>query len=240
MKVLNQVVGAIAKHRGDDTPVGLLWRASRAESNVAAWDPDIDTDVKSRHVQHALNYAEKAVDQLGGERKEEEEGGSGATAITDVDRSASHKFLAIGLGQKTQFMSNPKDQLNLASDILVHIEKALQYNANDPMLWYMRGQWKFNIAAIPYAVRYGASWVTGTLLAATFEEALSDFQEAMRVDEYFYCDNFFMAARTLLKIGKQKEESKFFLSKGIAMQDANPSTKLLQEKAKKLLEKLSL
>merc|ERR1719424_2361008 len=35
MKVLNQVMAAIAKHRaGDDTPVGLLWRASRAESNV--------------------------------------------------------------------------------------------------------------------------------------------------------------------------------------------------------------
>ena len=248
MKVLNQVMAAIAKHRaGDDTPVGLLWRASRAESNVASWEPDIDLDVKSRYVQHALGHAERAVaqskmekEETKGETKGEEEELIG-DRITDVDRSASHKFLAIGLGQKTQFMSNPKDKLNLASEILEHIEIGLSLNANDPMLWYMRGQWRYNIAEIPYAVRYGASWVTGTLLMATYEEALSDFEEATRVDQYFYCDNFFMAARTLLKmkIGRE-EEAKSLLSKGIAMEVANPTTKVLQEKAKSLLKKLSV
>ena len=71
MKVLNQVMAAIAKHRaGDDTPVGLLWRASRAESNVASWEPDIDLDVKSRHVQHALGHAERAVAQSKMEKEE--------------------------------------------------------------------------------------------------------------------------------------------------------------------------
>ena len=146
---------------------------------------------------------------------------------------------AICLGQKTQFLSNPKDKLVLASEIKEHIDKGIQFNANDPMLWYMRGSWYYNIADISYTIRYGASWLTGVILKADFKDALNDFKQAASIDESFYADNYFMQARTMQKLLNDDIVSiKLLLQKGIDMTCINPSTKNLQQKAKSLLEKL--
>ena len=105
----------------------------------------------------------------------------------------------------------------------------------------MQGQWQYNIADISYSIRYAASWVTGTLLEATFEDALKNFEQATRVGNQFYCDNEFMTARTMLKLnnGNSNDQICDLLTTGIAMTPANPSSKVLQEKAQKLLANLA-
>jgi len=227
-QVLNQVMNVLNQK---PNCIGLLWRASRGESNIAAWDPKIAEESKRNHVKHGLQYAEKALAEC--EAK--------APTVSTIDHAACHKFVAICLGQKTQFLSNPKDQLNLASDIASHISKGIALNPNDPMLHYMQGQWQYNIADISYSIRYAASWVTGTLLEATFEDALKNFEQATRVGNQFYCDNEFMTARTMLKLnnGNSNDQICDLLTTGIAMTPANPSSKVLQEKAQKLLANLT-
>jgi hypothetical protein len=229
-QLLNQVMTIMQEmERKDGATCEILWRASRGESNIASWDPNIDVETKTNHVMHGLEYAKRALASIN------------ETATLKVDQSSCHKFVAICLGQKAQLISNPKEQLTLANDISKHITRGIELNPNDPMLWYMRGQWKYSISDIPYSVRYAASWITGTILEATFEDALNDFKQANIIDGAFYCDNQFMMARTMLKLNGNEctDEILDLLNKGISMNVANPSTIILQEKAKKLVSKFS-
>ena len=231
-EVQNQVLSALEQF--DSKPIGLLWRAARAESNIASWDPNISEEDKKNHVKHGLEYAEKCLNLL-------QEVKAHSTTITNHEKSQCHKFMAICLGQKTQFLSNPKEKLNLATEIKNSIDKGIQYNDNDPMLWYMSGSWKYNIADLSYAIRYGASWVTGVFLEAEFHEALNDFQKATLIDASFYSDNYFMTARTMLKLNSENNydpnEIKAVIQHGLDMTEYNPSTQELQQKAKSLLDK---
>ena len=87
-QVLNQVLTALEQQKC--SPIGLLWRASRAESNIAAWDPNIAIEAKQIHVKHALEYAQKALNEM------DTTPGTAQTTMSTVsnsDLSATHKFM---------------------------------------------------------------------------------------------------------------------------------------------------
>ena len=84
-QVLNQVLTALEQKKS--TPIGLLWRASRAESNIAAWDPNIAIEAKQIHVKHALEYAQKALNEMDATAQ------TTMSTVSNSDLSATHKFM---------------------------------------------------------------------------------------------------------------------------------------------------
>ena len=84
-QVLNQVLTALESEKM--APLGLLWRASRAESNIAAWDPNIALEAKQIHVKHALEYAQKALNEMDTTAQ------ATTSTVSNSDLSATHKFM---------------------------------------------------------------------------------------------------------------------------------------------------
>ncbi len=215
---------------GNRPTVGLLWRVSRAHSNLASWDPSIDDAQEKNHVEQGFELVQQAVDLAT----------SGDVRVADADVAAAHKFYSILLGQRTKFLPT-KEGAALAPKIREHVERALSLDPEDPMLWYILGQWKYSIADLSYAIRYAASWLTGgPVLESTFEDALADFERAHAIAPSFYIDNLVMTARTLLKMGgdTRKARAVSLLTTALAMDVVSPADQGIKRKAQRLSQKL--
>ena len=215
---------------------GYLWRAARALSNLASWDPTLDLEQKKKYVVRGLDFAKRAVEQATSNNNTDNSG-CGPSAL--MCRANAIKFLAILQGQSTAFLGT-KEGMVLADEIRKNMEKALALNPLDPMLHYMLAVWKYNVAEVPYGIRYGASWVSGVLLEADFESALVDIMKALELGgPEFYIDIHVMHAKLQMKIGggKTKELAVASLEKACSLIVVSPSDKQIKGKAKRLLWK---
>lgn len=62
-----------------------------------------------------------------------------------------------------------------------HIDRAISLNPSDPNLFYLRGRWEYEVAALSWLEKKAASALYATPPDATFDEALEDF---MRVEGF--------------------------------------------------------
>eukprot|EP00946_MAST-07B_sp_MAST-7B-sp1_P000296 g296.t1 len=226
---IGQDPGSLAALDGQITDsVEYLWRTARALSNIASWDPSEDPQEKKKHVNRGIDYAKLAVAQLQN------------SPCSQICQANAYKFLAILQGQSTAYLG-VKEGMVLANEIRKNMETALEKNPRDPMLHYMIGVWKYNVAEVPYAVRYGASWISGVLLEANFDSALIDIEKALELGgEEFYIDFHVMHAKLKLKIGgpKSKELAISSLEKALALDVVSPGDIQIKEKAERLLSKI--
>lgn len=230
MELLNAVMSELQNTQScaDSTLIAeISWRAARAMSNLASWDPYLDKKEKKKYIDRGLELAQQSVHHAS----------SGSSQSSATCQANAYKFLSILQGQSTAFLGT-KEGMVLADEIRKNMETALNKNPSDAMLHYMLATWKFNVAGVPYAIRYGASWISGVLLEADFESALADIQKALEIGGCnFYIDIHMLHAKLLLKIGgaKSMEMAKQSLEKASTMKVISPSDKQIKLKAERLL-----
>jgi hypothetical protein len=231
-ELLHAVIAEIEQtSAGEGVPASTsaehLWRAARALSNLASWEPTLDPEEKKNYVVRGLDFAKRAEMQ------------ATKNSASLLCQANATKFLAILQGQSTAFLGT-KEGMVLAEEIRKNMEKALKLNPLDPMLHYMLAVWKYNVAEVPYGIRYAASWVSGVLLEADFESALVDVEKALELGgSDFYIDIHVMYARLQMKIGGKgsKTLAVASLEKACSLKVVSPSDKQIKGKAERLLWK---
>lgn len=93
-----------------------------------------------------------------------------------------------------------------------HFEKAIELNPADPTSRYLLGLWCFTFADMNWFTKKTAAALFATPPSSSYEEALSHFQEAEKLEPNFFSKNHVMLGKTLLKQNK-KDEAKVWLSK---------------------------
>ncbi|CAH3137084.1 unnamed protein product [Pocillopora meandrina] len=206
-----EVYDLLLKHR-DLQNAEIEWRLARA-CRVLAEECD-DADAKKRLTYEALEHAKLALD-------------------LDDKNYASHKWYAIGLSIVGDYEGN-KAKLENSKIMKDHFERAIELNPTDPTSRYLLGLWCFTFADMNWFTKNVAAALFATPPSSSYEEALSHFQEAEKLEPNFFSKNHLMLGTTLFK-QKKREEAKVWLSKAV---NENPLKTKDDEKAKEEAEEL--
>lgn len=205
----------LLKHK-DLQNAEIEWRLARACRVLA--ENCVDHDTKKKLTYEALEHAKLALD-------------------LDDKNYASHKWYAIALSIVGDYEGKTAKLKN--SEIMKdHFEKAIELNPTDPTSRYLLGLWCFTFADMNWITKKAAATLFATPPSSSYEEALSHFQEAEKLEPNFFSKNHVMLGKTLLRQNK-KDEAKVWLSKAV---NENPcktvDDEAAKDEAKELLKSL--
>ncbi|XP_006880620.1 PREDICTED: regulator of microtubule dynamics protein 1 [Elephantulus edwardii] len=194
----------------------LLWRLARASRDVAQLSTTSEEE-KKRLVYEALEYAKRALGKN--------------------ERSfAAHKWYAICISDVGDY-EGIKVKIANAYIIKEHFEKAIELNPKDATSIHLMGVWCYTFAEMPWYQRRIAKMLFATPPSSTYEEALSYFQRAEKVDPNFYSKNLLLLGKTYLKL-QNKKLAAFWLMKAKDYPAHTEEDKQIQNEATQLLSNL--
>uniref|UniRef100_A0A0N5D5A1 Regulator of microtubule dynamics protein 1 n=1 Tax=Thelazia callipaeda TaxID=103827 RepID=A0A0N5D5A1_THECL len=164
----------------------MLWRLARILVEKAKMSKDKND--RKRFMYDALKMAEKALDNEG----------------EDACWQA-HKWYAIVLSYVSEY-EGYTEQLRHSYEVRRHLEKALDINSADATTWHALGVWYFTFADLSSWKALCIRVMSGSLPAATYEDALKCFQKAEFIKPNFYSSNLWYLAEVKSRLG-QKEEA---------------------------------
>jgi len=149
---------------------------------------------------------------------------------------AAHKWAGITLSSVGDF-EGTKIKISNAFIIKELFEKAISLNGKDPTSRHLLGLWCFTFADMPWYMVKIASALFATPPSSTYEEALSHFLAAEKLEEGFYKKNTLMIAKTYAKMNK-KAEAKIWAQKALSMKVNNPDDQEAHKEAETLAKSL--
>uniref|UniRef100_A0A8C8RLE5 Regulator of microtubule dynamics protein 1 n=1 Tax=Pelusios castaneus TaxID=367368 RepID=A0A8C8RLE5_9SAUR len=167
------------KNSGD---AEILWRLARASHDLAQLSTFVGE--KKQLVYEAFAYAAEAL------KKNE-------------SSSAVHKWYAICIGDIGDFEGTRAKIVN-AYAVKEHLQKAIELNPKDATSIHLMGLWCYSFAEMSWYQRKISSLIFAPAPNATYEEALSYFQMAEKVDPNFCSYNLLLLAKTCLKLNNKK------------------------------------
>ncbi|VDD93225.1 unnamed protein product [Enterobius vermicularis] len=176
---------AVLEKYGSGTDPELLWRLARVLCEKGKMTED--KDQRKKFIYEAYEMIQKAVANEG------EKGCFGA-----------HKWFAILLNYIGEY-EGTKERIKKASDIKLHLEKALDLNENDPTTWHILGAWHFTFADMGTCTRMVAKTIFGTPPSSTYDEAMKCFEKAESISPNFYSKNLWYMAEIYDRLGKKEE-----------------------------------
>lgn len=100
---------------------------------------------------------------------------------------------------------------------------------------YMLGTWCYQVADLSWYQRKIAAIIFGEPPASSFQEALTYFENAEKVDPNFYSHNLLMLAKTYLKLNN-KEQAMKYLKLTVEYPAKNDDDLIAKQEAQKLLK----
>lgn len=100
---------------------------------------------------------------------------------------------------------------------------------------YMLGVWCYQVSDLAWYQRKLAAVVFGETPTSSFEEALTYFDNAEKVDPHFYSHNLLMLGKTYIKLNK-KEEGLKYLQMVIEYPAKNDDDHNAKQEAQKVLK----
>ncbi|XP_053985641.1 regulator of microtubule dynamics protein 1-like [Hylaeus volcanicus] len=152
------------------------------------------------------------------------------------DHWAVHKWMAIILDSKSNY-EGMKIRIKELYNIKKHMMRAIELNPKDATTMYMLGTWCYQVSDLPWYQRKIAAAIFEKPPNSSFEEALTYFENAEKVDPYFYSHNLLMLGKTYLKLN-QKEQALKYLKMTAEYPVKNDDDHNAQQEAQKLLNSL--
>jgi len=127
-------------------------------------------------------------------------------------------------------------RIELAYDAKSHLEKALQLNSSDPSLHHILGLWYFEFSDMNKFQKFISNFSV-KMPAATYNQALSKFLEAEKIQENYLKKNTIMIGRSYYLLN-DKVKAKEWLQKAAMMPNKTIEDEIDHEKAVEILKKL--
>ncbi|VDP37640.1 unnamed protein product [Soboliphyme baturini] len=162
----------------------FLWRFARCTFLYSQNFNDVDEEKKRKLCFEAKKYAYKAL-----ELKE--------------DDANVQKWCAVTVGALSDFLGF-KYKLQNGFTCREHILKSLKLNPDDWFSHYIYGRWCFTVAALSWVERKVASTLFEEPPIATYEEALTEFLEAERLQPIAWKENMLYIAKCHLQMGNNE------------------------------------
>lgn len=198
----------------DSKDVEILWRLSRALYKMS----ETASDVEARKlIYEGYDLIRIALD-------------------IQEDHYAIHKWLSILLNCKSAF-EGTKAQMREINNVKKHMLRASELNPTDATTFHILGCWCYEVSDLAWYQRKIASLIFGEPPTSSFEEALSYFENAEKVDPNFYSHNLLMLGKTYLKLNRKKDAIKF-LKKAAEFSAKNDDDHKAKQEAQKILNSI--
>uniref|UniRef100_A0A023FET0 Regulator of microtubule dynamics protein 1 n=1 Tax=Amblyomma cajennense TaxID=34607 RepID=A0A023FET0_AMBCJ len=196
----------------------LLWRLARVTFKRCELAPKAE---KEAGLAEGIAYLDKAV-QCGGE-----------------NLGPVHKWYSILIGSKKDHPTT-KERIHDGFLIKKHVQRAIELMPQDPLNYYVLGNWCYEVAGTPWLIRKAGQLIFSEIPSSTYEEALKHFLKAEEIKPNFYTRNLLMIAKTLLELNR-KDEAVTYLKRCVNL-NANPTVddKRVCEEAQQSLKKLGM
>lgn len=152
------------------------------------------------------------------------------------DHWAVHKWMSLILDSKSNY-EGMKIRIKELYNVKKHMLRAIELNPMDATTMYMLGTWCYQVSDLPWYQRKIAATIFEEPPTSSFEEALTYFENAEKVDPYFYSHNLLMLGKTYLKLN-QKEQASKYLKMTAEYPVKNDDDHNAQQEAQKLLNSL--
>nr|XP_037284618.1 regulator of microtubule dynamics protein 1-like isoform X2 [Rhipicephalus microplus] len=172
----------LLKYKDCDDP-DLLWRLARVTFKRCENAPKAEREAG---LAEGITYLDKAV-ECGGDKL-----------------GPVHKWYSILIGSKKDHTST-KERIQDGFLIKKHVEKAIELMPQDPLNYYVLGNWCYEVAGTPWIIRKAGQLIFSEIPSSTYEEALKHFQQAEKIKPNFYRRNILMIAKTLLELNRKEE-----------------------------------
>ncbi|XP_015921675.1 regulator of microtubule dynamics protein 1 [Parasteatoda tepidariorum] len=208
-----QLHSVIYSHKTSDNPE-ILWRVARSIFENSRNENDKD---RLASLEEALDIVERALE-------------------INEQCWAAHKWKAILLDYVWRYKST-KERIIHSFDIKKHMKRAIELNPKDGTSYYILGEWCYTFADMPWYQRKVAAAIFASPPTSTYEEALSCFETAEKVEPLFYSMNLLMMGKCHLKMNNKDEATKF-LKMVLEYPVKTPDDQKAREEAEKLLKTL--
>ncbi|XP_076637766.1 regulator of microtubule dynamics protein 1 [Colletes latitarsis] len=198
----------------DSGDVEIMWRISRALYKMSKDASDIE--------EKKMIY--EAYDIL-----------SNALKIKE-DHWAVHKWMSVILDIKCNY-EGTRIRITQLHNVKKHMLRAIELNPNDATTMYMLGTWCYHISCLSWQQRKMSSIIFGEPPSSSFDEAVTYFEKAEKLDPYFYSYNLLMLGKTYLKLN-QKEEALKYLKMASEYPVKNDDDHSAKQEAESLLRKI--
>ncbi|NWR73876.1 RMD2 protein, partial [Centropus unirufus] len=131
--------------------------------------------------------------------------------ITDVLKVISGKFekvFAIMCGYMSQFES-VQNKIRNGYLFKEHLDKAIELNPQDPLLYYLNGRWCYSVAQLSWIEKKVATALFGTPPTSTVEEALQNFLKAEEIRPGYSKCNYVYLAKCYKDLGQKNNALKY-------------------------------
>lgn len=214
----NKMPEALSYLRQFDTQeeAELLWRLARLCYKVGKYHSASYGEAEQLG-EAGLRYAERAV-------------------AAEGDNFACHKWMGIVMSWASDFQGYKK-KIERSFDIRDHFLKAIELNPTDATCRHILGQWCYSVASVPWYMKQAAKIIFATPPNSSYEEALSHFEAAEKVDPGFYCPNWLYLGKCYLQLG-HREEARQWLGRIAGHHSELAEDREAVEEAKTLLKQL--
>jgi FimV-like protein len=201
--------------RVQPTHIKALWKCSELSSRIG--NREKDKKAKIDFFVAAKTYAETAL-------------------LIDSNNSDANYAMSVALGYLALQSKTIKEKVAKINDVKKYADRAISLNSENARAWFVLGRWHFEVASLNLLERSAVKLFYGGLPKASFEEAISSFDKAARLDKYFVA-NSLMTAKTYIQTG-DKDKAILQLNKVIKMPSRTEDDPAYKNEAARLLDLL--
>ncbi|XP_015586763.1 regulator of microtubule dynamics protein 1 [Cephus cinctus] len=161
--------------------VEVIWRLTKACYNCSSNTTDMDT--KKTYILEGLKVCEK---------------------IISTPNANLYKWYAILVGLHGDFLP-VKQKIANGHRFKEYVTKALELSPEDPVLYYLLGRFKYEVSALSWVERKIAATLFSDPPSATYEDALSDFEQSEKLGTEPNMDNRLFLAKTYIKLNRYQD-----------------------------------
>ena len=177
----------------NDKDPEIVWRFARAAYEMSKC-PEIqkDTKLKNKYVYEAFEVAKQGL----------------AIAPSHFKMHLWYGILLLSVGE----IEGSKVKIKNLPTVKEHFVKAKELNPNDGTALNLLGRWCKGIVEIDWFSRQIANTIFGTIPTTSYEEALSYFLAAEKIQPGFYLSNQLSIAQCLIALNRVEEAKKWLAS----------------------------
>ena len=210
---------ALYEAENDNDPE-IIWRYTRAIYEMSK-SPEVqkDTKLKNKYVYEAFEVAKQGL----------------ASAPTHFKMHLWYGILLNSVGE----IEGSKVKIKNLPKVKEHWMKANELNPNDGTALNLLGRWCKGIVEIDWFSRQIANTIFGTIPTTSYEEALSYFLAAEKIQPKFYLSNQLSIAQCLIALNRVEEAKKWLVS-SLDIPVVTEEDKEDRKAVQKLLKKFNL
>jgi tetratricopeptide (TPR) repeat protein len=146
----------------------------------------------------------------------------------------AHMVRGIAVG-RAALLAGTREKVELSREVRESADEAIRLDPTLDGAYHVRGRWHHEVASLGFFARSAVRLVYGGLPDASYESAVDDFMEAIRLEDRVV--HRLELGRTLIEL-RNHAEARVHLERAVSMDDDDPSAPLYRDEARELLQSL--